>query len=218
MNSSIIQMPLCRLVVNFIQQSHSHFHSVGVNEVSLTSNHEWTCRKKLSCWSWFGYLLRVNPPSAGNNLCLPGFWSTHCEYGCLFQSVQRYSDIFSMTFYDSWGGSSVVWMHVQISCFHISFDDKFILVWISSWNDQISFWTDEPVKLFEPKYLPLWQVFAKNFILLFLNFFECLLFSKFENLFTGLFGSLLLLIVFLLAFVVHRRIGIGVIIDVDLNR
>jgi hypothetical protein len=170
MNFPIVEVSLGRIVVNFVKEGHSHFHSVGVNEISLASDHERTSGQELTCWSWLGNLFRVHPPGSWDNLCLPCLWSTNCENGGLLQCIERDSDIFAMTLYDCGSGSSVIWVHVKISWFHVSFDQKFILMGVFSRDDKVTFWRNEPSELFEPKNLSLWKVFAENFILLFLYF------------------------------------------------
>ncbi len=88
---------------------------------------------------------------------------------------------------------------------------------IFSCDDQVTFWGDKPSELFEPKDFSLRKVFTENFVFLFLYFLQGFFFCQFQNLLTGLFGSLLFLVVFLLIFVVHCGISICVIVNVDLN-
>lgn len=217
-DSAVIEMSLGWLIVNFEKQSHSHFHSVGVNEVSFASDHERTSWQKLSSRRRFRNLFRIHPPGSRNNLCLPGLWPANSENSSFFQSIKWHSNILTMALNDCRCGSSVIRMHVKIAWFHVSFDEEFILVRVFTRNDKVTLWCDEPCELFEPKHFSLRQILTEHFVFLFLNFLQSFFLCQFQHLLTCLFCPYFLLIVFLFAVVVHCGICVSVVIDVNFDR
>ena len=89
---------------------------------------------------------------------------------------------------------------------------------VSSRYNQVTLGSDKPAELLEPKNLSLGDVFTEYFILFLLYLFQGLFLSLFENLLTGFLSSLLFLEILLLAFIVHCGVGVGIVVDVNLNR
>lgn len=168
-----------RFIVQPIKKSHSHLHSIRMDKVTLTSNHKWTCWQKLTSWRRFWNLVMIYPPSRTDNFSIPSFWSTNCKYSGLFQSSNwRYSR-FRRAFNNSWGSSSIIRMHIKISCLHITLYQQLILMWISTRYNEPSIGSYKPIEFFEPELLSSWNSFNKKLIFLFLDLLKSIFFSQF---------------------------------------
>lgn len=88
---------------------------------------------------------------------------------------------------------------------------------ISTRDNKNSLRTDKPVEFFEPELFSGGYILTELLIFLSLNDFECIFLGNFEDLLACLLSPELFLIIFLFALVIHSRISVSIVVDIDLN-
>ena len=151
---SLAHVIVQRLLTDAEHECETKLKFLWLQEVALAANDKRTCGYEHACRWCLRHLIGVDPVHLRGDLVLPAGTVAHFKSGCFIETQGRHG-LAAWVFENTDCGTVQLGMHEEISAVHIALHQRFILLRISSTDDEIVFTSDEPDELLEPENLTL---------------------------------------------------------------